>query len=84
MRGGLEEHARIFPAEGTRAVMAFKAHREDNRPPQQLRVHRSMRDMTTLATLYPDARMFKNKRSALVNVAFEARLLVIESAVHEV
>jgi hypothetical protein len=83
MRGGLHKHARVFATEGARAVMAFKTHREDNRAPQQLRVHGSMRDMTTLAALFPDARMFKNKWSAFINVTLETRLLVIESARHE-
>ena len=43
MRGGLDDDASVRDSECSRAVMAFETDRINNRAPQQLAVHRSVR-----------------------------------------
>ena len=65
-------------ASGTGAVVAFKAKREDDGPAQKFRVHRAVRNVTSGTAFDADARMFKDERPALIDVAFQAGLFVIE------
>ena len=72
------EHAGFSRAESPGAVVALEAERENHRPPQQFRVRRAMRIVAGFAALHAHAGVFEDERPALIDVALEAGLLVIE------
>ena len=76
MRRTLRYDSVTLAAEVTSAIVAFEAHRENYRPFQQPGIHGPVRVMAGLTTIYPNGRMLKNERAALVCVAFQARLFV--------
>jgi hypothetical protein len=66
-------------AEFARPGVTFKAESENRRPLEQPRVGRPMRRVTRRAAVDAHGRMFKGKRTSLVDVALEARSFVAQS-----
>ena len=70
--------ARPAAPECPRAVMALQAQGEDNRPPQQPRIGRTVRIMARFAAFNAHGRMLEGERAALIGVALETGFLVCE------
>ena len=58
------------------AIVAFETNRKGRWSFQQPRIRRAMRLMTTLAAVGSNGSVLKDKRSAFVNVALQAGLLI--------
>ena len=81
MRGGLRWDSVVGSAERSRAIVAFQANRHYRRTAQQFFVHRAVWIVAGFAAFDPDRRMFKNKRPALIGMAFEAWFLIGQSVI---
>lgn len=77
MRARLNINPLIFAPESARPVMAFEAHREYHRPLQKFRIGGTVWNVASRAAFYPYARMLKNERPALIDMAFQAGFFVI-------
>lgn len=76
VRRTLCQDSATLAAERARSVVTFEAEREYHRPLQQPGIHRPVRAMAALTTIHANRCVLKNKRTALVCVALQARLFV--------
>ena len=76
VRRTLRQDSATLAAERARAIVALEAQREYHRPLQQPGIHRPVRVMAALATIYANRRVLEKERTALVCVALQARLFV--------
>ncbi len=67
--------ARPIPAIRRSAVVTLQTHRENHRTSKQARVRGTVRRVAHLTTLNSNGPVLKHERSALVGMAFQARLL---------
>ena len=63
--------------------MALQAERKDRRPLQQARVGRAVGNMTRFTAINSQREMLEGERASLADVAFQTRLLVDETLVHQ-
>ena len=73
----------VLAPESARAIVAFQAKRENNRTPQQFGIRGSMRGVAGVTALDAHARMLEHEGTALIDVAFEAWLLIVERRSHQ-
>ena len=66
------------PSEAGRAIMAFQAHGEYNRPAQQPGVRRTVRVVANFAAFHAHRGMLENERPALLGVALDAGFLIAQ------
>src|ERR1700742_4694847 len=78
MRRRRLKHARVLAPESPGAIVAFEAESEYDRPGEQFGVCRTVRHVARFAPFHSNARMFKYERSALVRMAFQTGLFVVE------
>ena len=79
VRRTLIEYAEIVAPEGAGSVVAFEAQSKCDGSSQEFRVSGSVRRVAAGAAFNAHTRMFVNEGAAFIDVAFQARLLVIET-----
>lgn len=82
VRRGLRRDSVALAAKAARAIVAFQTNCKDYRALQQPGVHRAVWRVTNLAAIDPGRCMLKEKRPALVDVAFQTRLLILKASVN--
>ena len=80
--GWRELYAISLTSEVAATVVAFETKRKDLRTLEQAGVHTAVREVATAAAIDTNSGMFKNEGPAFIDMAFEARLLILQAVCH--
>ena len=80
---GRHELSSSGTTEITGPVMAFEAHGEHDRSPEEARIRGAVRVMTHLTAFHPDRWVFECKGAAFIVMALDAGFFVSEGLIHQ-